>query len=186
MWSVLSGIHNRMDNTPGAAGLRLNSSSLNSKTLGSPLERGVDSLLALRYENGASQSNASMKGIFLVLFVVIWLLAVVIFGSDPRPSQQVASRIARKAGWLGALLGLLVSLVSMAALYLFQPTPDAGDWLVWIWPSSLGLMGLENRPSAVGVVEIYLVAIGFNVVLYAGITWSGAFIYAQIFRRAAQ
>jgi hypothetical protein len=31
MWSVLSGIHIRMDNTPGATGLRLNSSSLNSK-----------------------------------------------------------------------------------------------------------------------------------------------------------
>jgi hypothetical protein len=127
-----------------------------------------------------------MMGIFLLLFVVVWILAVVIFGSDPRPSQQVASRIARKAGWLGALLGLLVSLVSLAVLYLFQRTPDAGAWLFWIWPSSLGLMALEYSSSAPGVVGIFLIAIAFNVILYAGIAWSSAFIYSQIFKRAAQ
>lgn len=127
-----------------------------------------------------------MIGIFLILFVVIWILAVVIFGSDPRPSQQVALRIARKAGWLGALLGLLVPLGSMAVLYLFQRTPDAGEWLFWIWPSSLGLMALEYSPSALGVVLTFSVAIGFNLILYAGIAWSAAFVYAQIFRRAPQ
>ena len=123
--------------------------------------------------------------ILLTLFVVIWILAVVIFGGDPRPSQQVASRFARKAGWMGALLGLLVSLVSMAVLYVFQRTPDAGDWLLWIWPSSLGLMALEHA-SALGVVVIFLITIGWNVLLYAGIAWSGAFVYAQFFGRAAQ
>ena len=122
--------------------------------------------------------------ILLTLFVVIWILAVVIFGGDPRPSQQVASRFARKAGWMGALLGILVSLVSMAVLYLFQRTPDAGDWLLWIWPSSLGLMALENNHSALGVVVTFLITIGWNVLLYAGIAWSAAFVYAQIFRRA--
>ena len=105
--------------------------------------------------------------ILLTLFVVIWILAVVIFGGDPRPSQQVASRFARKAGWMGALLGILVSLVSMAVLYLFQRTPDAGDWLLWIWPSSLGLMALENNHSALGVVVTFLITIGWNVLLYA-------------------
>jgi hypothetical protein len=126
-----------------------------------------------------------MNFIFLVLFIVIWILAVVIFGSDPRPSQQVASRFARKAGWMGALLGLLVSLGSMAVLYLFQRTPDAGEWLLWIWPSSLGLMAFEYNSTALGGVLIFSIAIGFNVILYAGIAWCGAFVYAQIFRRTA-
>jgi len=123
--------------------------------------------------------------ILLTLFVVIWILAVVILGGDPRPSQQIASRFAKKAGWLGALLGLLVSLGSLAVLYLFQRTPDAGDWLLWIWPGSLGLMALEYNHSAFGAVVIYSITIGWNVLLYAGIAWSGAFAYAQVFRRTA-
>ncbi len=125
-----------------------------------------------------------MNFILLPLFIVIWILAVVIFGSDPRPSQQLASRIARKAGWMGALLGLLVSLISMAVLYLFQRTPDAGDWLIWIWPGSLVLM--QYSPSALGVALAFSVAIGLNVILYAGIAWCGAFVYAQIFGSATE
>ena len=124
--------------------------------------------------------------ILLPLFIVIWILAVVIFGSDPRPSQQLASRIARKAGWMGALLGLLVSLISMAVLYLFQRTPDAGDWLIWIWPSSLELMALEYQQAPLWVVLTFSIAIGFNMILYAGIAWCGGFIYAQTFGSVTQ
>ena len=45
------------------------------------------------------------------------------------------------------MLGLLVSLVCMAVMYLFQRTPDAGEWLLWIWPSSLELMALEYNEA---------------------------------------
>ena len=86
----------------------------------------------------------------------------------------------------GALLGLLVSLISMAVLYLFQRTPDAGDWLIWIWPSSLELMALEYQQAPLWVVLTFSIAIGFNMILYAGIAWCGAFIYAQTFGSVTQ
>ena len=124
--------------------------------------------------------------IFLGLFIVSWILAVVIFGGDPRPSKRAQRGIAKKAGWIGAVLGLLVSLVCMAVLYLFQRTPDAGEWLLWIWPSSLELMALEYNEAPLFVVLAFSIAIGFNAILYAGIAWWGAFIYSQIFRRTAQ
>jgi hypothetical protein len=85
--------------------------------------------------------------IFLGLFIVSWILAVVIFGGDPSPSKRAQRGIAKKAGWIGAVLGLLVSLVCMAVMYLFQRTPDAGEWLLWIWPSSLELMALEYNEA---------------------------------------
>jgi hypothetical protein len=125
--------------------------------------------------------------ILLPLFVVIWILAVVILGGDPRPSQQVASRFARKAdGWAHCWV-FSCHLDPLQCFISFKGRrPDAGDWLIWIWPSSLGLMALENNHSAFGVVVIFSITIGWNVLLYAGIAWSGAFVYAQIFGRAAQ
>ena len=41
-------------------------------------------------------------------------------------------------------------------------------------------MAFEGRPSALGAVLIYSETIGINIVLYAGIAWGCALIYARI------
>jgi hypothetical protein len=121
----------------------------------------------------------------LLVFVGIWIFAVVIFRRDRRPSRQLQLRIARKAALTGALLGLLVPLICLAVLHLFQQTPDAGDWLLWIWPSSLGLIALDG-PAPLPILDVVFalaVLIGVNIVLYAGIAWGGAFAWALILKR---
>src|SRR6266851_9317430 len=55
----------------------------------------------------------------------------------------------REAALAGALLGFLVPLVSLGVNFLFHLETGAGDWIIWVWPSSLGLMVLQNRPPVV-------------------------------------
>lgn len=126
-----------------------------------------------------------MIGPLLVVFVGFWIFAVVIVRRDPRPARQLQLRTARKAALTGAWLGLLVPLMCLAVFHLFPQTPDAGDWLLWIWPSSIGLMALDTPLPMLDVVFAHAVLIGVNIIFYAGIAWGSAFAWALIFKRTA-
>jgi hypothetical protein len=70
---------------------------------------------------------------------------------------------------LAALLGLLVPLIFEVTEYAHPYA--AGSWLAWIWPSSIQLMVLENRPPAAVVFAVIGISVGINVLLYAGMGW---------------
>lgn len=90
-------------------------------------------------------------------------------------------RITRKAALIGALLGLFVPPISLAvAIYVLHDGKDEGDWVFWIWPSGLGLLALEGVHSAVEEMIVWTTTIGINMLLYAGIAWSGASIYSRV------
>ena len=85
----------------------------------------------------------------------------------------------RHAAALAAVLGLLVPLVCELVLYIHPYV--AGDWLLWIWPTSLQLMVLyRNGISWVDVITVFTISIGINVVLYAGVGWLAGFAYSQL------
>ena len=84
----------------------------------------------------------------------------------------------RHAAALAAGLGLLV-LVFCDAVYYIHPFV-AGAWLLWVWPSSIQLMVLENRPPWPVVVEVHAISIGINMLIYAGIGWAVAFFYLRL------
>ena len=92
-------------------------------------------------------------------------------------------KIARRAAAIGALLGLLVPLLSLSGFFLFHLEEGS---LFWVWPSALQLMVLENRPPWFVVIIVYSESIGINVLLYAGVAWSGGFIYDRVFKGAVE
>jgi len=85
----------------------------------------------------------------------------------------------RHAAALAGVLGLLVPLVCELVFYVHPFL--AGTWLLWIWPSSIQLMVLEGKGiSWVGVIIVFTISIGINVVLYAGVGWLAGFTYSQL------
>jgi hypothetical protein len=85
---------------------------------------------------------------------------------------------------LAALLGLLVPLIFEVTEYAHPYM--AGSWLLWIWPSSMQLMVLENRPPVPVVLTVVGISVGANVLLYAGMAWAIVManrLIARLFRR---
>ena len=90
-------------------------------------------------------------------------------------------RITRKAALTGALLGLLVPLISFAvAIYVLRDGKDEGDWVFWLSPSMYVLLALDLVHSVPEALLVYSIAFGINVLLYAGIAWTGASIYSRV------
>jgi hypothetical protein len=83
----------------------------------------------------------------------------------------------RHAAALAVLLGLVIPATCEAVL---QAHPFvASAWLLLLWPSSIQLMVLENRPPWTAVVGILAISIGINMLIYAGIGWAVAFFYLR-------
>jgi hypothetical protein len=45
---------------------------------------------------------------------------------------------------------------------------EAGAWLLWIWPSSIGLMALDDAGLGFGAVMAFATLAAINALLYAG------------------
>jgi hypothetical protein len=80
---------------------------------------------------------------------------------------------------LAALLGSVLPVILLEASWRFSGHWD-GLFLV-LWPSSLELKLFDNSAPmpTFEVVMIYATSIGINILLYAGIAWSGAFFYLR-------
>jgi len=78
------------------------------------------------------------------------------------------------AAAIAALLGLVVPLILEALCRLFDLGPDWSFLVFLLWPSSLQLMVLEDRPPIPVAVMVCAISIGINVILYAVIGWVAA------------
>lgn len=88
----------------------------------------------------------------------------------------------RHAATVAAILGLLIPVTCEAVNYVHPYM--AGEWLLWIWPSSLQLLVLGGRRDPWPDVAMVLgISIGINMILYAGIGWVIAFIYSRVLGR---
>jgi hypothetical protein len=68
---------------------------------------------------------------------------------------------------IGALVGLFVPVICSWTTFLFHWGPDAGDWIIYIWPSSFMLMALSNSASWSSQNEGLAFSIVVNMFLYA-------------------
>jgi len=66
----------------------------------------------------------------------------------------------------GVVLGIVVPLVVIACFWLRVFSTPAGDWLLFIWPSSIMLMATENLGHSPQTFAILALSIGWNVALY--------------------
>jgi hypothetical protein len=67
---------------------------------------------------------------------------------------------------IGALVGLFVPVICSWTTFLFHWGPDAGDWIIYIWPSSFMLMALSNSASWSSQNEALAFSIAVNMLLY--------------------
>lgn len=64
----------------------------------------------------------------------------------------------------GLIIGIIVPLALMLCFYLhFLP---AGDWLLFIWPTSFMLMATESLGHSAEALGIVALSIAYNVLLY--------------------
>jgi hypothetical protein len=67
---------------------------------------------------------------------------------------------------VAAILGTVIPLIVIAGFQLrVFPTP-AGDWLLYVWPSSIMLIATENLGHSPQVFLILAWSIAWNVLLY--------------------
>jgi uncharacterized membrane protein len=66
----------------------------------------------------------------------------------------------------GAVVGIVVPLILTVCFWLRVFSTLAGDWLFFIWPSSIMLMATENLGRSPQAFAILWLSIGWNVVLY--------------------
>jgi len=67
---------------------------------------------------------------------------------------------------IGAFVGLFVPVVCSWATFFFHWGPDAGDWIIYIWPSSFLLMAISNSASWSSRNEGLAFSIVVNMLLY--------------------
>ncbi len=65
----------------------------------------------------------------------------------------------------GAVVGVVIPLVMMSLFWL-RVFAIAGEWLLYIWPSSIMLMATENMGHSAEAFGILAYSIGVNAVLY--------------------
>ncbi len=53
-------------------------------------------------------------------------------------------------------------------------------WVSWLSPSMFGLLALDLVHSKLEALYVYSIVFGVNMLLYAGIAWTGATIYSRI------
>jgi hypothetical protein len=65
-----------------------------------------------------------------------------------------------------AILGVAIPLIAMAGFrFHIFPTP-AGDWLLYVWPTSIMLMATETLGHSPQAFAILAISIGWNVLFY--------------------
>jgi hypothetical protein len=63
---------------------------------------------------------------------------------------------------------------------------ETAEWMVSLWPSSLGEIPLEDRRAAADMLVIYGEWAAANMLAYSAIAWCAAFIFSRIFKPAAK
>jgi hypothetical protein len=92
-------------------------------------------------------------------------------------------KIARTVLLICALLGSFVPPIFFLAVRHFHLEGETAEWLVSLWPRSLGSVALEDRRALANMLITYGELAGANMLIYSAIGWS-VVISFRIFRRA--
>jgi hypothetical protein len=74
-----------------------------------------------------------------------------------------------KAPTVGFFLGITTALVSILVNALFKVV--FGSWTLWIWPSSIFLLGTAGTERTSFAIMLFAAAVLSNGLLYAGVTF---------------
>ena len=101
-----------------------------------------------------------------------------------RSSQRHEMKIARKVLLICALLGSLVPPIFFLTVRHFHLEGEAAEWMVSLWPRSLGEVALEDRRAMADMMITYGELAGATILTYSVIGWSVVFFWRLFFKRA--
>jgi hypothetical protein len=93
-------------------------------------------------------------------------------------------KIARTVLLICALLGSFVPPIFFLTVRHFHLEGETAEWMVSLWPRSLGEVALEDRRAAADMLITYGELAGANILIFNTIGWS-VLIFFRIFKRAA-
>ena len=94
-------------------------------------------------------------------------------------------RVARTALLICALLGSLALPIFFLAVRHFHTESETAEWLVSMWPRSLGEVALEDRRALADMVVTYGVLAGASMLAYTVVGWSALIVW-RVFKRGAK
>jgi hypothetical protein len=94
-------------------------------------------------------------------------------------------KIVRTVLLICALLGSLALPIFFLAVRHFHLESETAEWLVSMWPRSLGEVALEDRRAAADMVVTYGVLAAASMLTYTVVGWS-ALIFWRRFKRVAK
>jgi hypothetical protein len=92
-------------------------------------------------------------------------------------------KIARTVLLICALLGSFVPPIFFLTVKHFHLEGETAEWMVSLWPDSLGEVAVEDRRAAADMLITYGELAGANMLIYSAIGWS-VVISFRIFKRA--
>jgi hypothetical protein len=92
-------------------------------------------------------------------------------------------KIARTVLLICALLGSLALPIFFLAVRHFQMESETAEWMVSMWPRSLGEVALEDRRAAADMMITYGELAGASMLTYTVVGWS-ALIFWRRFKTA--
>ena len=101
-----------------------------------------------------------------------------------RSSQRHEMKIARTVLLICALLGSLVPPIFFLSVRHFHLEGEAAEWMVSLWPRSLGEVALEDRRAMADMLVAYGELAGTTMLTYSVIGWSVVIFWRLFFKRA--
>jgi hypothetical protein len=93
-------------------------------------------------------------------------------------------KIARTVLLICALIGSFVPPIFFLAVRHFHFEGEAAEWMVSVWPRSLGEVALEDRRAMADMLVAYGELAGATMLTYAAILWSAIIFWRLFFKRA--
>ena len=93
-------------------------------------------------------------------------------------------RVARTVLLIFALLASLAMPIFFLTVRHFHMESETAEWMVSMWPRSLGEVALEDRRAAADMVVTYGVLAAASMLTYTVIGWTALIVW-RIFKRAS-
>ena len=94
-------------------------------------------------------------------------------------------KIARTVLLICALLGSLAMPILFLAVRHFHLESETAEWMLSMWPRSLGEVALEDRRAAADMVVTYGELAGASMLAYTVVGWSALIVW-RVFKRGAK
>jgi hypothetical protein len=94
-------------------------------------------------------------------------------------------KIARTVLLICALLGSFVPPIFFLTVRHFHLEVETAEWMVSLWPRSLGEVALEDRRATADMLITYGELAGANMLIFNAIGWC-IFLLFRIFKRSAK